>query len=245
MKGIRTTSCSARGINIFEFGRWQKWLGIERINIYHAIANKKNVANPWMSGIFPSTELIHVPVKLFPHSRVRWYSYEAPPFRFYHGQTTALNDCLVRNRYLYDYLVVSDVDEVIRIVEGPKSDFGALLDQYFLPKTSSLAIPRYVFPMKCCNDHLETGKLDDEASSVQFFESCSVHTKKDHWLGKSVVRPELTEIITQHRTLLPRPGFDSRVILAPEVAHLVHVKGTASWGYALDCENAHEGFASD
>jgi len=225
---------------------YSKWLGIERINIYHAIVNKETVANPWMSGIFPSTELTqHVPVKLFPHSSVRWYTYEAPPLRYFHGQTTALNDCLVRNRYLYEFLVVSDVDEVIRIVEGPKSDFGALLDQHFPPNTSSLGIPRYIFPLKCCNYHLETGKLNDEASSVQFFESCSVHTKKDHWLGKSVVRPELTEIITQHRTLLPRPGFDPRVILAPEVAHLVHVKGTASWGYSLDCENAHEGFASE
>jgi len=99
--------------------------------------------------------------------------------------------------------------------------------------------------MKCCNDHFELGKIYDQASSVQFFDSCNVHINKDHDLGKSVVRPDLVEIITQHTTLLHRPGFDSRVILAPEVAYLVHVRGNASWEMPLDCEDAKEGFDVD
>jgi len=125
---------------------YSKWMGIERINIYHATVKSETVANPWMSGIFPSTELTQrIPVNLFPHSIVRWYSYEAPPLRYFHGQTTALNDCLVRNRYLYDYLVVSDVDEVIRIMEGPKYDLGATRSTLF-PQHQHLYYPPVQLP---------------------------------------------------------------------------------------------------
>jgi hypothetical protein len=222
------------------------WLGIERFNIYHAIVGKVTLPNPWMSGIWPSSELNqHSQVDLFPHSSIRWYSYEAPPFRYYHGQTTALNDCLVRNRYLYEYLVISDVDEVIRTMEEPKSDLGALLDQHFPINTSNMVIPRYNFPIKCCKDHLDTETLDDEASSVQFFESCKLHVMKDHDFGKSIVRPELVEAVSQHISILHRPGFDSRVILDPHVAHLVHVNSNAGWTIPMECEAAHEGFVFD
>lgn len=98
---------------------------------------------------------------------------------------------------------------------------------------------------KCCKDHLEKEGLDDKASSVQFFESCRLHVIKDHDLGKSIVRPELVEVVSQHISILHRPGFDSRVILDPHVAHIVHVKSDNAWKLPMDCEAAHEGFDFD
>ena len=161
------------------------------------------------------------------------------------GGGAALNDCLVRNRYLYENLVISGVDEVIRTMEGPKSDLGALLDQHFPINTSNMVIPRYNFHIKCCKYCLDTDSLDDEASSVQFFESCKLHVMKDHDSGKSIVRPELVEAVSQHISILHRPGFGSRVILDPNVAHLVHVNSNAGWTIPMECEAAHEHFGFD
>ena len=142
-------------------------LGIERFNIYHAIVENVTIFKPWKAGIFgnPEDQLSrNNPVRMFPHDNVRWYTYEAPPVRYFHGQTTALNDCLARNRYSFRYLLTSDVDEVIRIQTGPRYDLKSLLDQHFLPGASNMVIARYLFPLRCCADQLEPDTLESDDS---------------------------------------------------------------------------------
>jgi len=221
-------------------------MGIERINIYHTVINNVTSHNSWFSGMWPSSELNQPsPVEMFPHSSVRWFSYEAAPNRYYHGQTTALNDCLARNRYSFDYLAILDVDEVIRINEGPRFGLAELLDQHFPHNASNMVVPRYNFPEKCCDNHLHSETSDDEDTSVRFFESCKNHIMKDHDHGKSIVRPALVEALSQHITLIHRNGFDTRVTMDPAIAHLVHVNRNAGWGIQMDCEQAHEGFEKE
>ena len=221
-------------------------LGIERFDIYHTLVGDFTVANPWMVGIWPSAELSqHEPLDLFSHPRVRWHSYEAPLLRYYHGQTTALNDCIVRNRYLFEFIVISDPDEIIRIAQGPSNDMAAMLDRHLPPTHSSMAIPRYMFPTQCCQGHLGDQALDNEAASVQFFDSCRLHTMKDHDFGKNIVRPDLVEAVSQHITLLHREGVQERIILEPDVAHFVHVKFDVGWGLPMECKLGHEDFSHD
>ena len=221
-------------------------LGIERFDIYHTLVSDFTVANPYMVGIWPSSELSqHRPLEFFPHERVRWHSYEAPLLRYYHGQTTALNDCIVRNRYLFEFVIISDPDEVIRIGQGPSMDLAALLDHHFPPKFSSLAVPRYNFPSQCCQRRLGDQSKDSEDSSVEYFDSCKLHIMKDHDFGKNIVRPDLVEAVSQHVTILHRQNVEERAFLEPDVAHLVHVKSDVGWGIPADCILGHEGFSFD
>ena len=216
-------------------------LGIERFNIYHALVENVTIFKPWKAGIFgkPEDQLSRLnPVRLFPHDSVRWYTYEASPMRYFHAQTTALNDCLARNRYSFAFVVTLDVDEVIRIQRGPRFDLRLFLKQHFLPGASSMVIARYLFPLKCCNNHFEPETLESEESSADFFYSCTKYIMKDHDFGKTVVRPELVESITQHRVLKALPGFETSISLHPNYAHLAHVKGEAGWDIPQFCEEA-------
>ena len=221
-------------------------LGIERFDIYHTLFSNFTMANPYLSGIWPSSELSqHQPLVLFSHDRVRWHSYEAPPLRYYYGQTTALNDCIIRNRYLFEFVVISDPDELIRIKQGPSMDLATLLDQHFPPQFSSLAIPRYIFPVQCCQRRLGDESQDNADSSIEFFDSCKLHIMKDHDFGKNIVRPDLVEAVSQHVTILHRRSVQGQTFLEPDVAHLMHVKSDVGWGIPMDCNLGHEGFSSD
>lgn len=221
-------------------------LGIERFHIYHAIPKDVSGVNPWSIGIWPSFELgRHSPVNLFHHDRIRWYTYEAPPLRYYQGQTTALNDCLVRNRYLFEYLAILDVDEIVRIDAGSRMDLGSLLDRHFPITASSMSIPRYNFPLRCCTHPFENKTWDQPELSIPFFESCRKHVMKDHDVGKSVLRPELVESASQHLPIRYRIDYESRISIDPKIAHIVHVSGHSGWGVPTDCKAAHEGFQSD
>ena len=221
-------------------------LGIEQFDIYHTLVSNFTVANPYMVGIWPSSELSeHQPLDFLSHPRVRWHSYEAPLLRYYHGQTTALNDCIVRNRHLFEYVVISDPDEIIRIAKGPSLDLAALLDKHFPPTHSSLAIPRFIFPTQCCQLPLGAETQDTEESSVEFFDSCKIHIMKDHQFGKNVVRPDLVEAVSQHITLLHRKDVQDRVFMDPDIAHMVHVKSDVGWGIPMECELGHEDFTQD
>ena len=218
-------------------------LGIEHFDIYH-VHIRDFSAGPMTLGIWDSDELkLHKPLDLLHHANVTWHSYEAPLLRYYHGQTTALNDCLVRNRYLFTFVVISDPDEVIRIIQGQSMDLGAMLTKQFPLTHGSLSIPRYSFPVPCCHHESRDATRDTEEAAQEFFDSCKLHTAKDHDLGKSVVRPQLVEAVTQHSALLFCSGVQERIEVAPEIAHMVHVKFSAAWNFPFDCEHAHMEFS--
>ena len=221
-------------------------LGIEQFDIYHTLVSNFTVANPLMMGIWPSLELSqHEPLDLFSHPKVRWHSYEAPIHRYYHGQTTALNDCIVRNRYRFEFVVISDPDEIIRIVQVPSLDLAAVLDRHLPSTHGNLLIPRYLFPSQCCQGQLGDETQDTEETSAEFFESCKLHTSKDHDRGKSVVRPDLVEIVSQHIPILYHTDVQDPIVLDPSVAHMVHIRSNSAWFVPTDCELGHEDFTHD
>lgn len=222
---------------------YNTFLGIERIYFYHALVANVTITNPWKSGIFatPERQISRTnPMDLFVHDQAWWYTYEAPPLRFYHGQTTALNDCLARNRYLYQYIVVLDVDEFIRISGDLKYDLHELLNQHFLPEYSSMVFARYLYPAACCNDQFKPELADSQPLSVRYVESCRRYLFSDHDHGKSVARPDKVEAISQHVVLKSVPGFDSSIVLDAQIAHIAHIKGNGSWNFPTSCENARE-----
>lgn len=133
-------------------------------------------------------------------------------------QVLAYNECLVRSRYSYDYVMFLDVDEFIYLnatTMGRKAPVSlpAFLRHTFPRRTASLELITYAYPKNC------------PASTVSAF--AERHKLRDRSLIKHhvklMVRPKHVQEVFVHFVIAVDDGWQEKLRVKEESAFLKHI----------------------
>lgn len=123
-----------------------KLLGVQRVVIY------KNSCSQLMEKVLEfymaegTVEVVPWPITTYLSVSTQWlYNHDGTQIGYY-GQITALNDCVYRNMYRSEYVLLNDIDEIILPSQHPdwKTMMQNLQDQN--PEIGVFLFDNYVFP---------------------------------------------------------------------------------------------------
>ena len=207
--------------------QYHKAMGVGHVTIYQAkLAHHEGLRDAF--GIYAVEPTAKLKEAEFQHTAlVDWRVFSPPAMRYFAGQSTVYNDCLFRNRWTYDFLLIVDTDEVVKIRSpGFQNDLPGFLHVSVPLLASTYMLPRVLYPRKCCQLQLGIDR--------GYFDSCQHFTEPDHWNGKMVVRPSLAEAITTHEMLQHiSPSIRYKFADVNRIV-LKHVKTGASYGIESD-----------
>ena len=133
-------------------------------------------------------------------------------------QVLAYNECLMRSRYSYDYVMFLDVDEFIYLNattmgrKGPVS-LPSFLRHTFPRRTASLELVTYAYPKNC------------PASTVSAF--AERHKLRDRDIIKHhvkvVARPKHVQEVFVHFVIAVDEGWQEKLRVKEEAAFLKHI----------------------
>ena len=207
--------------------QYHEAMGVGHVTIYQAkLTHHEGLRDAF--GIFKVDPRAHLREAEYERTAlVDWRVFSPPAMRYFAGQSTVYNDCLFRNRWTYDFLLIVDTDEVVKIKSpGFQNDLPGFLHVSVPLLASAYMLPRVLYPRKCCQLKLGVDR--------GYFDSCQHFTEADHSNGKMVVRPSLAEAITTHYLL--QHISPSVVYEFADVNSIVlkHVKTGASYGIESD-----------
>jgi hypothetical protein len=128
------------------------------------------------------------------------------------------NECLMRTRYTFDYVLFFDVDEFISINattmgrKGPVS-LQAFLRNTFPAKVASLELPAFAYPKNC-----------PASTTGSFFGRHRIRDKaalKYH--VKVAVKPKFVTEVFVHFVIAVADGWDPKEVLPSDTAFLKHI----------------------
>lgn len=143
-------------------------------------------------------------------------------------QVLVYNECLMRSRYSYDYVMFLDVDEFIHLNattmgrKGPVS-LPVFLRHIFPKRTASLEFVAYAYPKNCpattVGGFMARHKIRDE------------NILKHHI--KIMVRPKYVKEVFVHFVIAVDDGWQEKLRVREEAAFLKHIVWIPP--YRADC----------
>lgn len=233
-----------------------KILGAQKIVIYltsYSPRMKKILYYYNKKGLL---ELVQWPVASYLSPSHGWKFPDHPGDLHYFGQIVALNDCIYRNKYKTQYVVINDLDEIAFPVQHEN---WAQLMEYLkvtYPKADNFMIRSHVFPEYMIDEN-NTFKMKDwevimKGKDLNILEH--IYREPDRlWVFnpmKMIVSPQTIQHTSIHQILVSVPGKET-VTLDSDIARLCHfrkpeqpelkksdlIKDTSFWKYSASLIN--------
>ncbi|XP_043914371.1 uncharacterized protein LOC122790811 [Protopterus annectens] len=237
-----------------------KILGAQKIVIYltNSSSRMEKVLDHYSrSGLL---ELVQWPIESYFTPSHGWKFPDHPGDIHYFGQIAALNDCVYRNKYKAQYVVINDLDEIAFPVQH--ENWAQLLEylKVTYPKANNFMIRSHVFP-EYMTDENNTFKMKNwdvvmKGKDLNILEH--IYREPDRsWVFnpmKMIVSPQSIQHTSIHQILISPPDKET-ITLDSNIARLCHfrkpeqpelkksdlIKDTSFWKYNVSLiENVNE-----
>lgn len=206
------------------FDHWVEHMlkvGVSHIDVYYTSVHDLQ-ATSLLYGVYQRSDQL-IPFQPVANPAVTYRYFRAPTHRFYFGQTTLVNECVYRNRWVHKYILVVDSDEFLHDRHAGL-DLVSRLDTLMPENVASISLGLALVYADCPQNN---ASLTASPNCSSLFAEKITHLPPsgfEHQPPKTIIAPNRVRLHANHRVREAAEGYELEAHVTMRDMYLKHVK---------------------